>query len=152
VWATAPYFHNGSVPTVEAVLNSADRPQIWQRKLQTLNGITGFDQGLASAYDFQNLGWQHSALSCDQMPGGSAQNCNPLSPAGPSVPELIQSLLDNTLNWAALLSPPGITQDQLATRLVYDTRRLGNGNGGHAFADALSDAQRKAIVEYLKTL
>ena len=32
VWATAPYFHNGSVPTIEEVLNSSERPQIWQRK------------------------------------------------------------------------------------------------------------------------
>lgn len=32
VWATAPYFHNGSVPTIEAVLNSALRPEIWSRE------------------------------------------------------------------------------------------------------------------------
>ena len=31
VWATAPYFHNGSVPTVEAVLNSRLRPDAWKR-------------------------------------------------------------------------------------------------------------------------
>ncbi len=29
VWASAPYFHNGSVPTIEAVLNTAIRPEIW---------------------------------------------------------------------------------------------------------------------------
>jgi hypothetical protein len=152
VWATAPYFHNGSVPSVEAVLNSSERPQIWQRKLQTINGVTGYDQGLASAYDFQRLGWQYTPMTCDQVPGGSIANCNPAAPTGPSVTEIVQSVLDNTFNWAALLSPPGITQDQLATRLVYDSRRLGNGNGGHDFADALTDQQRKAIIEYLKTL
>ncbi len=31
VWASAPYFHNGSVPTIEAVLNSKIRPEIWAR-------------------------------------------------------------------------------------------------------------------------
>ncbi len=32
VWATAPYFHNGSVPTITAVLNSEARPEIWSRE------------------------------------------------------------------------------------------------------------------------
>lgn len=31
VWASAPYFHNGSVPTLWHVLNSAERPAVWQR-------------------------------------------------------------------------------------------------------------------------
>ena len=31
IWATAPFFHNGSVPTIEGVLNSKARPAIWQR-------------------------------------------------------------------------------------------------------------------------
>lgn len=29
VWATAPYFHNGSVPSMEGVLNSEARPKYW---------------------------------------------------------------------------------------------------------------------------
>lgn len=29
IWATAPYFHNGSVPTIEGVLHSASRPRYW---------------------------------------------------------------------------------------------------------------------------
>ena len=31
VWATAPYFHNGSVPTLWHVLHSDRRPKIWRR-------------------------------------------------------------------------------------------------------------------------
>lgn len=31
VWATAPYFHNGSVPTMEGVLDSSKRPTAWTR-------------------------------------------------------------------------------------------------------------------------
>lgn len=31
VWATAPYLHNGSVPNLEAMLNSKIRPVYWQR-------------------------------------------------------------------------------------------------------------------------
>ena len=32
VWATAPYFHNGSVPTLWHVLHPQDRPQVWTRR------------------------------------------------------------------------------------------------------------------------
>ncbi len=31
IWASAPYFHNGSVPTLWQVLNPAERPKIWRR-------------------------------------------------------------------------------------------------------------------------
>lgn len=31
VWASAPYFHNGSVPTLWHVLNPEDRPTVWHR-------------------------------------------------------------------------------------------------------------------------
>jgi mono/diheme cytochrome c family protein len=35
VWATGPYFHNGSVPTVYHVLNSAARPKVYTRSFGT---------------------------------------------------------------------------------------------------------------------
>jgi mono/diheme cytochrome c family protein len=31
IWASAPYFHNGSVPTLWHVLNSSERPAVWSR-------------------------------------------------------------------------------------------------------------------------
>jgi len=31
IWATAPYLHNGSVPTIEALLNSEIRPVFWKK-------------------------------------------------------------------------------------------------------------------------
>lgn len=31
IWASAPYFHNGSVPTLWHVLHPAERPAIWRR-------------------------------------------------------------------------------------------------------------------------
>jgi hypothetical protein len=36
--------------------------------------------------------------------------------------------------------------------LIYDTTLPGYSNAGHEFGDALSDDERKAVVEYLKTL
>jgi len=35
---------------------------------------------------------------------------------------------------------------------VYDTSQPGRGNGGHTYGDDLSDADRRAVIEYLKTL
>lgn len=49
VWATAPYLHNGSVPTLDDLLYSPQRPLYWRRS------------GKRSDYDYQKIGWQYSA-------------------------------------------------------------------------------------------
>ncbi len=38
IWASAPYFHNGSVPTLWHVLHPEQRPKVWRRS------IDGYDQ------------------------------------------------------------------------------------------------------------
>ncbi len=55
VWITAPYFHNGSVPNIEGVLNSEVRPRYWKRNFNK------------NDYDYQKLGWKYKTLS---KPGG----------------------------------------------------------------------------------
>jgi hypothetical protein len=92
VWITAPYFHNGSVPTIEGVLNSKLRPAYWTRN---------FD---STKYDYEKLGWQFQTFSA-----------------------------------------PG-------HKYIYNTTLPGYGNYGHDFGDRLTDAERKAVIEYLKTL
>lgn len=52
IWATAPYLHNGSIPTIEALLNSAARPQYWTRN---------FDN--SKDYNEQTLGWNYTKLA-----------------------------------------------------------------------------------------
>lgn len=37
IWASAPYFHNGSVPTLWEVLRAKDRPSIWRRTSNQLD-------------------------------------------------------------------------------------------------------------------
>ena len=37
-------------------------------------------------------------------------------------------------------------------RKIYDTTKPGRGNGGHTFGDDLSEEERMAVIEYLKTL
>lgn len=31
IWATAPYLHNGSIPTLHHLFNAEERPQVWKR-------------------------------------------------------------------------------------------------------------------------
>ena len=100
IWATAPFLHNGSVPTIEALLDSSKRPAYWTRS---------FD---SSAYDPAALGWTHTALGHGK--------------SGESNASLRKS--------------------------IYDTTLPGYGNGGHLYGDALTSADRSAVIEYLKTL
>jgi mono/diheme cytochrome c family protein len=102
IWATAPYLHNGSVPTVYQVLNSKNRPKVFTRSYRT-----GKDD-----YDPQRLGWKITVLDKESDP-----------------------------------SLPAIER-----RKVYDTTQPGRGNGGHTFGDKLTEEERMAVIEYLKTL
>jgi hypothetical protein len=51
-----------------------------------------------------------------------------------------------------LQAPDPRSLSPLEFRKVYDTTRVGRGNGGHRFGDHLSEDQRLAVIEYLKTL
>ncbi len=152
VWATAPYFHNGAIPTLEQVLDSSRRPAIWQRKLQEQQGIKGFDQRYAVAYDTVAIGWKHDVLTCSDIPGGLLSNCNPVFDQGPSLTQLTQNFLNGLISLSGLVNIPDPVPGAVDKRLVYDTRILGNGNGGHTFTDALTEQERRALIEYLKTL
>lgn len=152
VWATAPYLHNGSVPTLEALLDSSQRHAIWQRKLQTDGPVTGFDQRLSVAFDFDAVGWKHDALSCSDIPGSELLNCNPLNEEGPSVGQMVQNYINGLIAWAGVVNVSDPTPGGFDKRLVYDSRILGNGNAGHEFTDVLTERERAAIIEYLKTL
>jgi len=102
IWATAPYLHNGSVPTVYHLLNSKTRPRIFTRSYRT-------DK---DDYDPIKLGWK--VQSPERGP-------DPRLPAS-------------------------------ERRKTYDTTQPGRGNGGHTFGDDLTEEERMAVVEYLKTL
>ncbi len=102
IWATAPYLHNGSVPTLAGVLNSKARPKLFTRSYRT---------GEAD-YDRDRVGWKVTELP---------------APPGPDVPPFER-------------------------RKVYDTTQSGRGNAGHTFGDELTEVERRAVIEYLKTL
>ena len=91
IWATAPYLHNGSVPTLAELLKPAA-----QR-------VKSFKIG--SAYDTVNIG-----LAVEQ------------------------AQFDYTL-----------------TTTDCSDRNSGNSNCGHEFGTQLTDQEKKALLEYLKT-
>jgi mono/diheme cytochrome c family protein len=102
VWATAPYLHNGSVPTLYHVLKSDARPKLFTRSYRT---------GEAD-YDPVKVGWKYQDL-----PG-----------------------------------LPNVKLHPHEERKYYDTSRPGRSNAGHTYGDHLTDEQRMAVIEYLKTL
>ena len=100
VWATAPFFHNGSVPTIEGVLNSAARPTYWKR--------VDYD---STNLDEDALGWPYVETAYGQQ---------------------------------------GAPEDERIH--IFDTSLHGHKNTGHPFGDAFSPGERRAVIEYLKTL
>jgi mono/diheme cytochrome c family protein len=50
IWATAPFLHNGSVPTIAALLDSSTRPKFWTRSYDS------------NDYDPAALGWLFTPL------------------------------------------------------------------------------------------
>ncbi len=91
LWLTAPYLHNGSVPTLRDLLKSPkDRPRLFYR---------GYD-----VYDFENVGFVST----------------------------------------------GEQAERFGTR--FDTSEPGNGNQGHLYGTRLPEAEKRALLEYLKSL
>ena len=97
IWATAPYFHNGSVPTLRDVLFPEERPTVWKR--------------IYDDYDQAKVGMRYERA--EKMPDMKRGH---------------------------------------ASRFWFDTTRHGKSNQGHDFPAKLSKVQRRALLEYLKTL
>ena len=90
VWLRAPYLHNGSVPTLRALLFPDERPETFYRAYDV--------------YDWTAVGFISSGADAERE------------------------------------------------GVLFDTRRRGNGNGGHTYGVELTPAARVALIEYLKTL
>ena len=99
VWASGPYFHNGSVPTVYGVLTREARPKYF-RRIE------------APAFDAKDVGLKFETVS------------------GPASKDLAPE----------------------ARRRIIDTTLPGLGNDGHPFGFVLTEKEKRAVIEYLKTL
>jgi mono/diheme cytochrome c family protein len=100
VWATAPYLHNGSVPTLWHLLHVDQRPEFWRR-----TSLDGYDQ--------QKIGLVFEILPDD---------------------------FENE------------SKDPAAEHQIYDTLKKGKSARGHDFPQVLNEAEKAALLEYLKSL
>ncbi|HEX5102524.1 MAG TPA: cytochrome c [Pirellulaceae bacterium] len=98
IWASAPYFHNGSVPTLWHVLHPGQRPIVWKRK--------------GDEYD-------------------------PVR-AGPAI-EMFKAM-------------PAEIKEGSTKREYFDTTAFGKSAAGHDFPDELTADEKRAVLEYLKSL
>lgn len=164
IWASAPYLHNGSVPNVWEILKPQDRKPLWRRVSKPArwdqNGrvIMGYDTDLNRAYDTQKLGWKYDTIQCRHRtwfnPSVSPYiNCVPGNEeAQPLAQSILSHLYSNLIVVWNLFFPPTVTKAQIEDRKIYNTHMYGQGNEGHEFNSVLTDNERKAIIEYLKTL
>ncbi|MGD9644407.1 MAG: cytochrome c [Pirellulales bacterium] len=98
VWASAPYFHNGSVPTLWHLLHEDARPAVWLRS--------------EDGYDQEKVGLEVSEFE--------------------SLPAVVRRADDK--------------------RRYFNTRLSGKSAAGHSFPEQLSEDEKQAVLEYLKTL
>ena len=97
VWASGPYLHNGSVPTLWHLLHPSERPSLWRR---TRDG-----------YDTDRVGLEIETFE--------------------RLPE---------------------SDDSALRRKVFDASEIGKSIAGHDYPDRLQPSERRAVLEYLKTL
>ena len=97
IWASPPYFHNGSVPTLWHVLHPEQRPTVWTRA--------------SIEMDQARVGLKVDSM--DEIPDGTTTR---------------------------------------ARRQFFNTRDFGKSASGHDFPNVLSEEERAAVLEYLKTL
>lgn len=98
IWASAPYLHNGSVPTLWHLFRRDKRPIVWLRS--------------EDGYDQQRVGLE--VVELDDLP------------------------------------PDARRGDE--KRRYFDTRLPGKSAAGHYFPEDLTEDEKRAVIEYLKTL
>lgn len=149
MWATAPYFHNGSVPNIREVLRPAERKTVWRRVTTSPPAgsdlVMGFDSSL-DAYDAERLGWKYEALPCDES---GPRDCSVPEPE--SVGDSVDKLLSTGLAWNFVQTLP-YADETIRDRMIYNTTRYSQSNSGHEFTSVLTDDEARAILEYLKML
>lgn len=99
VWASAPYLHNGSVPTLWHLMHPEQRPKVWRRTS-------------ATGYDTKRVGLPIESF--DALPASAKTGAE--------------------------------------KRTYFDTSIRGKSAAGHLYPAALEEDERRALIEYLKTL
>jgi hypothetical protein len=154
------------VPNVWGVLKPSDRPKLWRRVSAPQPAglevpvVMGFDTDFQRAYDKDNLGWKYDPLQCGD-PGTQPQiACVPADPeAGIAESQAaFEQSLGNAYKNIALLWNIPLPQTSISSnadienRKIYNTYVYSQSNGGHEFTAVLTDDERRALIESLKTL
>ncbi|QDT38248.1 Cytochrome c [Stratiformator vulcanicus] len=98
IWASAPYLHNGSVPTLWHLLHPEERPKVWRRK--------------STKFNREQVGFKIESF--DSIPAEDRR-----------------------------------TDEK---REYVDTTKFGYSADGHDYPSRLSENEKVAVLEYLKTL
>lgn len=163
VWASAPYLHNASVPNIWGVLDpdGSERPNIWRRASTPTpdnlpdDFVMGYDTDFERAYDTDKLGWDYERLSCGAQGTQPYYACSPLNEDRPATAQLALSVLYKQIGIAWNLPRPAglrMNDQDMQNRKIFNTHLYSQGNEGHDFTAVLSDQERRALIEYLKTL
>lgn len=161
IWASAPYLHNGSVPNLWEVLKPEDRRPIWRRvSAPRFPGtpeevVMNFDTDIDRAYDQEKLGWMYEEIPCEShaptvVPGRNCSRTN--ENYTPLTQRILNFLSANVVGLWNILYPAITNNTRAENRKIYNTKLYGQGNEGHEFNSVLTDQERKALLEYLKTL
>jgi len=162
VWASAPYFHNGSVPNLWEVLKPSDRKPLWRRvsaprpaENTAGNVVMGFDTDLQRAFDSQKVGWKYDEIDCTLRPPMVVPGYNCVADdiyATPPAQKTLERWFSSVTGLWNLLFPPITSLANIENRKIYNTHLYSQGNEGHEFTSVLTDAERTALIEYMKTL
>jgi hypothetical protein len=140
LWLRAPYLHNGSVPTLRALLEPPQcRPTSFYRGYDVLDRqhvgfvsrqcpVAGAARGRATQGAVADAGRDARGRATQ----GAVADA-PVAPGCPAI-EVQAGCMADDAGW------------------LYDTSEPGNGSGGHVYGTGLSDDEKTALVEYLKRL
>jgi hypothetical protein len=141
--------------------------------------VMGYDTDLNRAFDFDKVGWKYVNRGCENIKKTcnwlgicttytpplylqcgitGAVNNDPLFQSivdyaqSSSWGQIMDFLNSNVILFWNLFQAPDITVGQMEERKIYNTNHYAQGNEGHQFTDVLTDAERKALIEYMETL
>ena len=108
--------------------------------------------GVVASVDYGCAQFLNATLPCGVVGTTPYLDCNPAGASGVTVQDVLNPVYGNGgLIWN-LANIPIKTNQQVEDRKVYNTRMYSQSNAGHEFTSVLTDQERRALIEYLKTL
>ena len=110
----------------------------------------GYDANLARAYDFDKLGFRYDVLPCSTS--DATLDCTDVSSEESDAARALLTGLASEVWFSWNFAPQPTDAATLEKRKIYNTHKYSQSNRGHTFTSVLTDAERLALLEYLKTL